>query len=210
MASRPSFARRASNATRASIARQVSYFARGEKAGLQAVRKAPLLRKLLLVLVPAAAVCAWLVPFLMTGETSRQGVADACKENFVELWTDHYGSVEMATEGESNGSATKRLYPVHTLNMVSTFFSSACFLLWVHFTPHHQSSASMLDQKRKLKLKLRFNISFRSPFKNLRQASSPLKLTYASQFTHDCTIVPFDRPFSLLLPLLLLPPPSIF
>ena len=147
MASRPSFARRASDVTRAGIARHVSYFLRGEKAGLQAVRKVPWLRKLLVVLVPAVAVCAWLVPFLMTGETSRIGVADACKKNFVLLYINHYGSVELAVE-EYEGDATDRLYPSHTLNTVPTFFSSACFLLWLNFTPHRQSSASMLDKKR--------------------------------------------------------------
>jgi hypothetical protein len=149
MASRPSFARRASDVTRAGIARHVSYFLRGEKAGLQAVRKVPWLRKLLLVLVPAVVVCAWLVPFMMTGETSKQGVADACKENYIELWTDHYGSVELAVKGYKNdASSSSRLNPAHTLNTVSTFFSSACFLLWVLFTPHRKPSASMLDQKR--------------------------------------------------------------
>jgi hypothetical protein len=149
VASRQSFARRASNITRASVARQVSYFAQGEKAALRTVRGKPWLRKLLLALVPAAAVCAWLVPFLMTGETSRQGVGDACKENYVELWLSRHDeeSLDIAVENYDE-NAHVRLDPAHTFNAVSTFFSSASFLLWVHFTPHRKSSASMLDQKR--------------------------------------------------------------
>ena len=143
MASRPSFARRASDVTRAGLARQVSYFLRGEKAGLQAVRKVPWLRKLLVVLVPAAVVCAWLIPFLMTGDSSRRGVDDACWSNYVTLW-----SIKSEQSGLDEASAISRLYPAHTFNAASTVFSSACFLLWVHFTPHRKRTASMLDQKR--------------------------------------------------------------
>ena len=148
VASRQSFARRASNFTRASVARQVSYFARVEKAVLRAVRGKPWLRKLLLVLVPTTAVFAWLVPFLMTGKTSMQGVADACKENFIGLWTDHYdGSVELAVE-DYKYTVDHQVNPAHSFNAVSTVFSSACFLFWVHFTPHRKLSASTLDLKR--------------------------------------------------------------
>jgi hypothetical protein len=173
MASRPSFARRASDVTRAGIARQVSYFARGEKAGLHAVRKVPWVQNLLLALVPAAAVCTSLVPYVMTGETSRRGVEDACKENYLALWSTYDGlavadadytyNMELAVESYEN-TASDRLNPAHTCNTVSTLFSSACFLLWVYFTPHRKPSAFMLDKTRKLRFTiLPFTVVWRLP-----------------------------------------------
>ena len=150
---RPSFARRATNVARAGITRQVSYFVRGEKAVLTAVRNTKWLQKLLLVLVPAAWVCAALVPYLMTGETSRRGAGNVCKDNSFEMrskWKEG-GDLELAAEefeSRYEYHAERQLYPAHTFNNASTFFSSVCFLLWVYFTPHRRASASALDLKR--------------------------------------------------------------
>jgi hypothetical protein len=82
----------------------------------------------------------------MTGETPgvwSWATHETCKEKFIALWTTDYRSMELAVE-HYEGNAIEWLHPASALNMASTFFSSACFLLWVHFTPHCKPSASIL------------------------------------------------------------------
>ena len=115
---RPPFARRATNVARAGIARQVSYFARGEKAVLTAVRNTKWLQKPLLVLVPAAWVCAALVPYLMTGETSRRGAGNVCKGNLLEMWSKRIDD-DPEIGKHYRKPSNSQLCPVYVLNNTS-------------------------------------------------------------------------------------------
>jgi hypothetical protein len=148
MASHPSYARRASEFASATVTRQVCTIVRAEKAWQQAMRNKPRLQKFCLVLVPVAAVCASLVPFFMTGEMSLLGADEACRGRHITLQCTMFEMCDLESAQLYDASAHVRLYHSHAFNVVSGFFSTACFLLWVFFTPHHRPSASALDQKR--------------------------------------------------------------
>ena len=69
---------------------------------------------------------------------------DVCKEKYLARESKKLGDMELAAEMyESN--AHVRVYPATQFNSASSFFSSVCFLLWMYFSPHRRSSASVLD-----------------------------------------------------------------
>ena len=124
------------------VANKVGFFLRAERAWRKALRKFSCLRKLMCVLLPALLVCAYLVPYFLTGESSLLVAGDLCRDRFIALVMirDDINAEEAA---EMNGAATQ-LHPQHVFNAVPAFVSAACFLLWTFFTPHHAASASAL------------------------------------------------------------------
>ena len=127
------------------VVKKVGFFLRAERMGQKTLRKFSWSRKSVLVLLPALLVCACLVPHLMTGESSLLGARDTCRDKYIVLAMvrDDLDAEEAA---EAAGAATE-LHPAHVFNAVPAFFSVGCFLLWTFFTPHHATSASVLDQK---------------------------------------------------------------
>jgi hypothetical protein len=130
------------------VVRKVGLFLRAERAGRKALRKFSWLRKFVLVLLPALLVFAYLVPYLMTGESSLLAVRDVCRGRWI---TRVMVRLDIDAEEAADiyeGSAGSRLHPTHIFDAVPPFFSIGCFLMWTFFTPHHAMSASALDQKR--------------------------------------------------------------
>jgi hypothetical protein len=137
------------------IVRRASWFARAEKAVQQAVRNGPCLRAFLPVVLTVAIVCAYFIPQFMTGTNSFRDAKGACRDNFISRMFEHGDPGTSIEEFVDLKEAEERFeykaashLETHIFNTAPTFFSLACFLLWVFATPHHDSSETILDQKR--------------------------------------------------------------
>ena len=126
---------------------KVGFFLRAERAGRKSLRKFSWLRKFVSVFLSMLLVCAYLVPHLLTGKISLLGARDVCRDKQIALAMirNDVGVEEAA--GFYEEYASSDLNPTHIFNAVPAFFSVGCFLLWTFFTPHHATSASVLDQK---------------------------------------------------------------
>ena len=80
-------------------------------------------------------VCAYLVPYLITGKSSLLVAGDLCRDRFIAL-AMIMNDIDAEEAAEISGAATQ-LHPAHVFNAVPAFFSAGCFLLWMFFTPHH-------------------------------------------------------------------------
>jgi hypothetical protein len=134
---------------------RASCFVRTERVAQQAVRNGPCLRACLLVVLTVVIVCAYFIPQFMTGASSFEDAEDACRGRFLTRLFEHgdpsrtEGYVDMKeAEEHFEAKPASQLYPTHIFNSVSTFFSLACFMLWVYVTPHYDSSEAVLDQRR--------------------------------------------------------------
>ena len=123
-----------------------------EQAVKEAIRNGPGLRVCLAVILPAAVVCAYFIPQLLTGTSSYQDARASCRDltiaRIIESTSERYKDVVDLESAEDffEKNALGDLHPSHVFSVVSTVISLACFIAWIFFTPHR--SAASLDQKR--------------------------------------------------------------
>jgi hypothetical protein len=136
--------------------RRASFFVKIEQAAKEAIRNGPGLRARASpwLALPAAAVCAYFIPQLLTGTSSYQDARAACRDNSIALeigrtsenFKDAVDLESAKKDKKLAKNALRDLHPSRVFSLVPTVVSLVCFIAWVFFTPHRPMAS--LDQKR--------------------------------------------------------------
>jgi hypothetical protein len=88
---------------------------------------------------------------LYTGTDSFQEASDACKSRTVArmLADKRYDTVfdQDSAEAEFDSVATRALFPMHSLNLMSCVVALSCVVIWLELNPHQDAQAAALDTK---------------------------------------------------------------
>jgi hypothetical protein len=113
-----------------------------------AIRKKPAVRMTVAVSLVALGACLPFLSLMATSTSSFEEALSTCDENGWATATKHSDATAESLEFYKSNAANAGSWFGHCFKTVSSWFSLACFLLWVFFTPHTSSSETRLDIQR--------------------------------------------------------------
>ena len=113
----------------------------------RAIRKKPAVRITVAVSLVALGACLPFLSLMATRTSSFEEALSTCEENGRATATK-YRDATASLEFHKSNAANSGSWFTLVFKTVSSWFSLACFLLWMFFTPHTSSSETRLDIQR--------------------------------------------------------------